>query len=315
MGQSVTKQTLKTIEFLKDKPGYVKKSKEYLSTLLNVSLVSVTRAKEALKTASNKEYSPKETIPAKGTIERKKRLYFDIETSPNVVLSWSVGHKINLSYDNIIRERAVICVCWKWEGESEVHSLSWNKGDDKQLLKSFITVMCEADELVGHNGDNFDIKWLRARAIKHGIKMPPTFSTIDTLKQSRQGFRFNSNRLDYIGKYLGLKGKEETGYDLWKDIVLNNCKASMDKMVSYCKRDVVLLEKVHAKLNPYTKHKYNYAVANGGNKVDCPECGSTNTRANGNRYTAAGTHYKLMQCNSCHKNYSVAVTIFEKYRR
>lgn len=102
----------------------------------------------------------------------RKRLFFDIETSPNIVTSWRIGYNLNISPDNIIHERAIICVCWKWEGEDEVHSLTWDKNqNDKQLLKKFIKVLNSADEIIGHNGDRFDIKWLRTRCIFHDIDM------------------------------------------------------------------------------------------------------------------------------------------------
>ena len=30
-----------------------------------------------------------------------KRLFFDIETSPNIVFSWNIGYNLNISYENI----------------------------------------------------------------------------------------------------------------------------------------------------------------------------------------------------------------------
>jgi len=117
-----------------------------------------------------------------------KRLFFDIETSPNVVLSWGVGRKISIDYSNIIKERAIICVCWKWEGSSKVYSLEWDKGDDKKLLEDFIKVLNNADESIAHNGDRFDIKWLRTRCVFHQIEMPPKIKTLDTLKKARGAF-------------------------------------------------------------------------------------------------------------------------------
>ena len=44
-----------------------------------------------------------------------KRLYLDIETSPNIGMFWESGYKKNISYDNIIKERAIICICYKWK--------------------------------------------------------------------------------------------------------------------------------------------------------------------------------------------------------
>lgn len=189
----------------------------------------------------------------------RKRLYFDIEVSANVVYAWHIGNKVDIRPDAIIKERAVICVCYKWEGQDKVYSLQWNKGDDSEMLAKFAKIIDSADEVVTQNGDNFDIKWLRTRCIYHGISISPKFNSIDTLKMARGGFKFNSNKLDYMGQYLGLGKKIKTDYDLWKDITLNNSKEAMNKMVEYCKQDVNLLEKVYKKLqnfSPVKKFKY-----------------------------------------------------------
>lgn len=189
----------------------------------------------------------------------RKKLFFDIETSPNIVFSWRIGHKINITPDNIIDERAIICISYKWEGESKVHSLSWNAGDDKQMLVEFSKIIDSADEIVTQNGDKFDIKWLRARCIYHGIPISPKFNSIDTLKMAKAGFNFNSNKLDYMGSFLGVGEKLKTGYDLWKRIVLNDDPDAMKEMIKYCEEDVRLLERVYNKLQPYCpvkKFKY-----------------------------------------------------------
>ena len=128
-----------------------------------------------------------------------KRLYFDIETSPNIVETWNVGYNLNISYDNIQQERSIICICYKWEHENVVHYLTWNKGDDKSMVIDFCKIITEADEVVGHNGDKYDIKFLKTRAVYHGVKTLHKIKSIDTLKISRKEFMFNSNRLDYIG--------------------------------------------------------------------------------------------------------------------
>ena len=62
----------------------------------------------------------------------KKRLFFDIETSPNIGMFWTAGYKLNISHDNIIKERAVICICYKWEDDKDVYYLQWDsKQNDK----------------------------------------------------------------------------------------------------------------------------------------------------------------------------------------
>ena len=243
----------------------------------------------------------------------KKRLFFDIETSPNVGFFWSAGYKLNVPYSNIIKERAIICICYKWEGEDKVYSLQWDKDqNDKELLEKFILVANDAKELVGHNGDKFDLPWIRTRCLFHGIPCFPNYTTIDTLKQARSKFRFNSNRLDYIAQYLNVGEKSETGgFDLWKDIVLNNSQTAMKTMVEYCKNDVVILEKVFQHLKNYVPHKTHFGVSETGEKTTCPECGSDDLRHSQTRYTATGTPRVQVQCNDCHKYHTVANRTYE----
>tara|TARA_R100001530_G_scaffold132575_1_gene105112 strand:- start:808 stop:1581 length:774 start_codon:yes stop_codon:yes gene_type:complete len=240
----------------------------------------------------------------------RKRLFFDIETSPNIALTWRTGYKISLSHDNILKERAIICICYKWEGEEKAHALTWSKSqDDKSMLQKFAKVISKADEVVGHNGDRFDIKWLYTRCLYHKIKINPEIKTIDTLKVARSKFYFNSNKLDYIAQFLGHGGKMDTGgFALWKSIVLDKCKKSLDKMVEYCKTDVVILEKVFKDIEYYSKPKTHYGVLNGGQKYSCPCCGHNRPVLNMTRTTASGVVKRLMKCKNskCNKYYTIS---------
>ena len=250
--------------FLKANPGYLKKSPlitlKRLSELYGTSVYQ--RDLEAVKEAQKKYRSILKMPDDKSSellFEYKekqvRRLFFDIETSPNMVFSWNIGNKISLSPDNIIQERAIICICYKWEGEEKVYSLTWNNGDDSQLMSSFAKIITQADEIIGHNSKNYDEKWVKARAIYHNIPLLPRYKQVDTLSLARTGFRFNSNKLNYIGQYLGLGEKISTTYDLWKKLVLKKKKKALQEMVTYCQQDVNLLEKVYQRLNQYTKPK------------------------------------------------------------
>jgi DNA polymerase III epsilon subunit-like protein len=239
------------------------------------------------------------------TTTKRKRLYFDIEVSANVGLFWQSGYKLQIGTENIIKERAIICICYKWEEDKDVYYLHWDrKQDDKKLLQEFIQVANEADELVGHNGDKFDLAWIRTRCLLHRIEMFPQYNTIDTLKIARSKFRFNSNRLDYIGKFLGLGQKIHTDFNLWKDILLNNDKLALDKMIDYCIQDVVLLEKVHKELNNHIPAKTHYGVIFGEGRGSCPECGSDDLVKSNKRVTASGLVKIQYKCKTCNKMHS-----------
>ena len=245
---------------------------------------------------------------------KPKRLFFDCETAPNVGLFWSAGYKQQISYDNIIKERAIICICYKWQGSDKVYGLQWDaKQDDKKMLQEFIKVANEADELVGHNGDKFDLAWIRTRCLFHGIEMFPRYITIDTLKQARSKFRFNSNKLDYIAKYLGVGKKIETTYGLWKAIVLDKCKDSMNKMVEYCKGDVKILEEVFIKMSSHIDIKSHHGMLAGGKRHSCPECGGYEIAINNTRITASGIKKHQMKCNDCGKMHTIANSQLKYY--
>ncbi len=238
-----------------------------------------------------------------------KRLFFDIETSYNTVASFSIGYNLSLNYQNILKERAIICICYKYAGESKVHSLKWDDGDDEQMLAEFIKVLDDADEIIGHNSDKFDIKWLRTRCLYHRIPMFPTYQSVDTLKLARE-FNLNSKRLDYIGQFLGVGKKMETGgLDLWKNIVERNDPKAMDLMVKYCKQDVNLLEKVFNEINPYSKSKTHVGMILGGDKCSCPNCGGDRSINRGFRYLASGTKRRVMRCMDCGKGYTLPGTV------
>jgi len=244
-----------------------------------------------------------------------KRLYFDIETSPNIGLFWEAGYKKNIPYENIIKERAIICICYKWAGEKKVHSLTWDANqNDKSMLQAFIKIANEADEIVAQNGDKFDLPWIRTRCLFHRIPMFPSYTSLDTLKKARSGFKFNSNTLNYMASFLGLGHKSDMCFNDWKKIVLDKDAASLTKMVKYCMKDVTLLEDVYKEMSNYITHKTHHGMLNGGDKCDCPECGSNKTVQSKVRLTATGMKRIQLQCKSCGKYHTVSETTFDKER-
>jgi len=242
-----------------------------------------------------------------------RRLIWDIETSPNIAFTWRAGHKIYIDPENIINERAIICICYKWEGEKKVYSLEWNKGCDKKMIKCFIEIAKQADELVAHNGDRFDVKWLNTRALFHELDPDPFLKTVDTLVIARKHFYFNSNRLDYIGKYLLGKQKLKTDFGMWWDIVKKNCPIAMSKMIKYCKQDVNLLESIWKKISHYHNPKSHEGVIQGKEKWTCARCGSEDVIRVKQRVSSRGTTTVQMKCKSCFGYYTISLASAMEY--
>lgn len=231
-------------------------------------------------------------------------LFWDIETSHNVVAMFDLFQD-HTSHDNILQEKYIICAAYKWKGEKKVSSVSvlddaerFNRShiDDYHVVKTLHDVLSEADVIIAHYGDKFDVKMFNARAVFHGLKPLPPVIQVDTHKMARRRFKFNSNRLDYLGKYFGLGSKIKTDLSLWLRC-LKGDRAAVKEMVRYNKGDVTLLEKIYYKLLPYSLLAINMNLFKDGGEA-CPSCGSSNIQHRGFRYTKT-RKYKRMQCQDC----------------
>lgn len=324
------KKLQKVLDFLLKTPSYSRSRDEIVVQKSGVSdLKAVQQAKRTIRA----QYYPNDGAHAakankKIRAERKvkraaqeviikhnfKRLYFDVETSYCTGWFWRPSYKTSISYNQIFQESKIICICYKFEGDKDVSYLTWDKGCDKKMMDKFFKVINEADEVISHNGINFDVKWIRTRFLAHGYTSMPDIKSLDTLRIARTKFKFNSNRLNDIGITLGLGQKMDTGgIDLWHDIIQRNSKEAMSRMVAYCQQDVILLEKIFLKLKGFSPVKTHRAVQIDGEKYDCPECTSKNSFLAGNRTTSHGVLQRQMCCKECGTYYKISNFSYQKY--
>lgn len=232
-------------------------------------------------------------------------LLWDLETGFNLVTVFSLwtGDR-GISHDAIQQEKYIISASFKWLGEKEITAISlidfkatWDKDptDDRLLVKAIREKLLEADVIVHHYGDSFDIKSFNSRCVFHGFKPVNPLIQIDTYKIAKKHFFFNSNKLDYLGKFLGFGGKIKTRAGLWLDCMKGDEDAITD-MVRYNKQDVRLLEQVYLKLRPYTVAKANMGLfVEDQSELVCPTCGSSHIHQRGYRYTSTGRQLRF-QC-------------------
>jgi len=249
-----------------------------------------------------------------------RRMFFDIENSYMICKGiWFLGEQRILP-QNVVSYGRIICISYRWQGDKKVHRLSWEKGCDKAMMKTFYNEVLSADELVGHNGDNHDIKWIRTRFLMAGFKSFPDIKSIDTLKTARSKFKFPSNKLDEIARYIEQEsgvdlGRKLThsGLEMWDDVILRNSKKSLTLMQKYCDQDVVLLENVYNFMSGYIVPKTHIAVALGGEKWDCPHCASERTMISTTKFSKVGTVWTQMKCNACKRFFSVSEAVRRGY--
>ena len=233
---------------------------------------------------------------------KKKILIFDIETAPMLGYFWSIW-KQNISTVQILEEWNILSWAAKWLDEPEIYTdASWlhgkNPRQDKGCCKTLAKILGEADIVVAHNGDKFDIKKVNTRLLFHDLQEPEPFKSIDTLKIAKRRFAITSNRLDYIGEFLGLGRKvKHEGIGMWNK-VLAGCKESQNKMIEYNVGDIVLLEQVYLKLRSWDKVHPNVNIQFSDRR--CPVCGSKNLKDIDDVYTPV-SKFCAKLCNDCGK--------------
>jgi len=235
----------------------------------------------------------------KSVVEQPKILFLDIETFPNLGYIWG-------KYDqNVIRFTQQSCIATfvaKWAGKKEITTgalpdyIGYTPGsyDDKALVADLWKLFDEADIIIAHNGDSFDIKVVIGRFIIHGLLPPSPFKTIDTKKLAKEVARYNSNSLDDLCSQFGFGRKIKTDFDLWEGCI-NGDPECWKNMVKYNRMDVLLLEKTYYRLAPFAKTHPNLTFWTRG---ECPKCGSTNIQYRGVARCVT-RQYQRFQCNDC----------------
>jgi len=245
----------------------------------------------------------KESLGIRNTDE-PRILLWDIETSHMIcaVFDLDPGY---ISHENILQDWFMICAAWKWHGSDRVYvkSISDNKKkfkqdhtDDSELIQSLHAVLMNTDIIVAHNGDRFDTKKFNTRAIKYGLEPVPFIPSVDTLREAKRYFKFTSNRLDYLGEFLGVGRKIETTRGLWLRVLNGDIEAAKE-MAKYNIGDVELLERVYLKLRPHMRTHPNLNLLQGTDHA-CPNCGSGDIQRRGTRRTRVSV-FQRYSCNSC----------------
>lgn len=250
--------------------------------------------------------------------KKPKILVFDIETAPMESYHWGLWDQ-NISLGQIKYDWAVLSWSAKWLGDDpdKVMYMDTRKKkdprDDKDILKGIWKLLDEADFVLGHNSDSFDVKKLNARFLLHGMKPPSSYKRFDTKKLAKKHFNLTSNKLEYITnklctKYIKLSHGKFPGFKLWRECMDGN-KEAWNEMEVYNKYDVLSLEEAFFKILPWEsanifEHYYDA-------DIDVCTCGSIDFKKNGFHYTSTGKFQKF-QCKNCGSEMRSRENLFTK---
>jgi hypothetical protein len=175
-----------------------------------------------------------------------------------------------------------------------------NPRNDKKILQGIWKLLDEADFVVGHNSDSFDVKKLNSRFLLHGMAPPSSYRRLDTKKLAKKHFSLTSNKLAYITdklctKYKKLSHGNFPGFSLWNECMKGN-KSAWKEMEKYNKYDVLSLEEAFLKILPWeSANLFEHYL-----ESDIPicTCGSIDFKKNGFSYTQS-SKFQRFTCKSC----------------
>jgi len=239
-----------------------------------------------------------------GTVVKSmpKILIFDIETTPMEVYVWKLWKNV-ISPDMVIKDRSMLSWSAKWLFDDHimgqrVAAQEARDRTDLSILSDLWHLLNDADIVVAHNGNSFDVKISNARFAVAGLFPPMPYKVIDTLTHSKRVFGFPSYKLDCLNSYFNLDLKmDHEGMDLWKACV-NGSEKALDTMLKYNKRDVTILEELYLKIRPWMKGHVNVGLYIDTDETLCTNCGNDDLTWGGYYFTPAGK-YKAFRCDKC----------------
>ena len=232
-----------------------------------------------------------------------KILVFDIETAPMEIYGWSLWDKFTPT-DMIIHDWTVLTWSAKWVGNDTMMRASVSPSsprDDFEVVEALWQLFDEADIVVAHNGDKFDIKKMNARFFLSGLPEPSSYRSVDTLKIAKRKFAFTSNRLDYISKITGGPGKvSHEGFNMWRKCLDGDAEA-LQAMQDYNDGDVIELERIYLEMRGWDHLHPNLGVYSKSEEMICPNCGSDDVEPTGKFRTTQTAKYATHRCGNCGK--------------
>lgn len=221
-------------------------------------------------------------------------LHIDTENAPNIACTWGI-HDQKIYYTDIIHEWFFISAQWAWDDSKKINTVSIlddpkrykkNFRDDYHVVKTFHSLLSEADIVVGHHIKGHDLKKMQAKFIEYRlppVKMP---LIVDTYQWSKT-FGFTSRKLRDLCKKLELTQKLSHDPGVFVRAAMGD-KRAIENIVTYGKGDIPTLRDLYYTLRPYAPNHPNMNLFRGDGIECCPHCSSDNFKKDGFNYSKVG---------------------------
>jgi hypothetical protein len=249
-------------------------------------------------------FCPQKATTYNVAVKAPKILVFDLEVSTKIVHTYQMWDT-SIPADRVIKDYYILAYSAKFVGEDKVYYLDtrYSPGCDLHILEALSHLINQATHLCGHNLKSYDLPTLRARMIQKGVEPIPKLPILDTMRMAKKLFKFTSNKLSEVAKYLNVDTMKDDhsefpGITLFTEAMNGNMRA-FECMEKYCKTDSVVTEMILTKMMPWDGD-INFQAVYGQAKCTC---GSVDFIKDGYLYTKT-TQNQRFKCVNCGKRYS-----------
>lgn len=170
------------------------------------------------------------------------------------------GYKIgylDIEVDNLDADWGMILTwCIKEKGTDKLYTgvitkeEIFNEKYDKRIVEELVNALGNFKILVGYYSTNFDMPFIRTRALHYGLEFPGYGDLYhwDLYYTVRNKLKLSRNSLDNATNFLGIKGKTPIEKGIWRRAKFGDEKA-LEDVLEHNIQDCIITEKLHDKLD------------------------------------------------------------------
>jgi hypothetical protein len=215
--------------------------------------------------------------------------------------SWKHTLGYRIPHEAVIEWPRTISVAWQFYGTKTVEFASeWGDGREGMLRRAW-DAYDQADLVYGHNVDRFDTKNLNAEWLTLGLAPPSPFKILDTLKEARKTFGFESNTLASLTQRLGVDTKTDKYSVEMARSACAGTAADQKRLKAYNVGDIHASREFVDRLRGWLPTHPHNLMGTADDRPTCNQCWGDNLQRNGTKLAQQIT-YSLFRCLDCGAN-------------
>lgn len=215
--------------------------------------------------------------------------------------SWKHTLGYRIPHESVLEWPRTICVAWQFYDTKRVEFASeWGDGRD-EMLRRVWDAYDRADLLYGHNVDRFDTRNLNSEWLVLGLAPPSPVKILDTLKEARKTFGFESNTLASLTERTGVNTKTDKYNIAMARAACAGSKADQRRLKAYNVGDIHASREFVDRLRGWIPTHPHNVTGTSDDRPTCNQCWGDNLARNGTKLAQQIT-YILYRCQDCGAN-------------